>query len=49
LTCFPAGRKTANKGESEFDRLDIAEVLLDRVLYNVQAGMKEALKTKRIQ
>lgn len=37
---FENHRKTANKGESEFDRLDIAEVLLDRVLYNVQALAK---------
>ena len=30
-------RKNAAKGESDFDRLDVAELLLDRVLYNVQA------------
>ena len=31
-------RKNAAKGESDFDRLDVAELLLDRVLYNVQAA-----------
>eukprot|EP00435_Cladocopium_sp_Y103_P004564 s44_g1.t1 len=33
-------RKNAAKGESDFDRLDVAELLLDRVLYNVQALAK---------
>ena len=38
-------RRNAGKGESDFDRLDVAELLLDRVLYNVQALAKVFQRT----